>query len=338
MSGHALSRPPVLAALAALCLLAAAAPAFALTLVVDHSFGTSTLGLEPEGLAFGVEDVMGTPTEVLYVTEGNSCNPCTVHVYRADAADDPNGLQPSPIRSFSIPLAEVRGLDVMGGTNGNLLASSNLGFNDRVVEVSRVDGSLIPNGIDINVNPLSVNPFMVRQPESVILHNGVGTSHRGVESIFLGEEETPAELLDILDVRFGGTPNVTNRIDVEALHANFLDPSGMDFDPATGILLVADDSSGGGVAHIYAVAAGGGLVGQVNVGLLTLGHADCLPTFGCSDPEGVAFDDVLGQRLFVAFEGDQRVITFQISNIPEPGSAALLGVGLVALGWLRRRE
>ncbi len=332
-----------------LCTCLAPGAAAALTLVPVQSFGTDAMfggeaaGIAPEGLAFGVEDVAGTPTPVLYVSEGNSCNPCTIFVYDATATDV-GSIVPTPLRSFTIPLGDVRGLGLM--PNGNLLVSA-VG-NDSLREVSRVDGSLIAGGVSLAVNsgtpPGSL--ILATQPESVIVHNGVGTTHPGVMSIFLGEEETPGT---IFDLQFNGTIN--SQFAVGPLDGQnptqapgvslFEDPSGLDYDPATGVLLIADDSSGLGMTKLYAVSPAGALVGSpvdLAVLLQTFPACQAEAALTCNDPEGVAFNFLTGGLIYLAFENERRVITFQISNIPEPGSLVLLGAGLGGLAFLRRRR
>ena len=86
-------------------------------------------------------------------------------------------------------------------------------------------------------------------------------------ALVLAQREFPAgEVRLMASSRSAGkTLQVMGR-DVVLENLDEADPSGIDFDPATGILLVADDVSGGGWTHIYAVSPTG-LVYAVDVPL-----------------------------------------------------------------------
>lgn len=317
-----------LAALALLTLFFAGPPASALVLVVDELHDFASLG-GPEGLAFGNEN----GTDVLYVSQGDDCNPCTVTVVNAATG--------ASLRTFSVPFNDVRGLDLL--PNGNLLISS-VGdfFNDnRIREIQRTgasSGAPVTGGIDFTVpdafQPESVIALSIAAGNNqIIVLDEEGTGEQGAIHFFQGA------LNDGL---------------LAASATSFLGSSSPYDDPSGGVVVngdlwTVDDSSGASsdpnfpfdccsrleIWDIDGAGSGTLLDFTGEFSAVTANEGSCGP-LGCSDPEGLAYDAATG-RLFVAFE-DQGVIGV-FTLVPEPSLVLLAAVaaGAQAFAAARRR-
>ena len=213
------------------------------------------------------------------------------------------------VSSFS-PVAngDIQGLDVL--PNGNLLLSDQSSNNSlgapALLEFTKA-GAAVPAGINIIIQPPSGDA------DGVAFNAGTGT-------IFTADDvdETIYEFATA-----GGAP--LSSFLTTAIDAAFDEPEGITVDPLTGNLLVVDD--GGGTSSLYELTTTGDLVMTVDLAALT----------GFGDPEGVAIDRA-NNKLYVAFADDNKVAQFSIAAVPEPTMIGLLGLGLVGLGFVRRKR
>ena len=115
--------------------------------------------------------------------------------------------------------------------------------------------------------------------------------------------------------------------DTEDYSASFDEPEGIAYDPVTDNIFVVDDAEG--TNAVYEIDS--------NWSLLGVTYFDDLGG-DFDDPEGITLD-VTNNLAYVAFDDDQEIGIFSIDrSVPDTGStAALLGVGVAALAFARRR-
>ena len=94
-------------------------------------------------------------------------------------------------------------------------------------------------------------------------------------------------------------------------------------------MLVHDDSSGGN-GRIWQISLTGVLQMLEDANVVTANVPGC----PCIDGEALAYDDA-NDVFFIAYENDQRVISYPVLPAPEPSAAILIAVGLGVA--LRRR-
>jgi hypothetical protein len=299
-------------------LAASAAPIIALE--IDLVFSTEGIVVDgPEGLAFGPGAGPGGQ-DVLFVSQGDGCSNCTIHVF------EPDGTH-LPASDFSTGFGDVRGVDYL--SSGNLLIASS-SFPKRVVEIT-TSGAVVSGGIDITLD------FLI-EPEAAFFHEGRGT-------VFVVDEEGLNEAGTIIEFSTAGTQLAI----FPYLGGNFDDPSGADFNVAevivggtvipAGSLFVVDDNSGGLASKLTIYTPDGTLLFESEeFRFLTATHPDCQgrpKPPACNDSEGLAWDEA-NDRFFIAFEDQERVVAFRA--IPEPSIWLLLALGLAGAASLRRNR
>ena len=140
-------------------------------------------------------------------------------------------------------------------------------------------------------------------------------------------------------------------INTESIYFQLGEPEGIEIDPISGNLLIADDT---GLGRVYELTLEGELVQAFNMAALT--------TDGFTDPEGLFVQlagaaplvglelDLLdslpsGPLLLVAFDNDEAIGIFSIepgtagsSHLPEPGTLALLFAAVAGTLLVPRRH
>ncbi len=270
-----------------------------------------SLAPEPEGLAIDPGAGPGG-IDILYVSREIPQGFNDITVIQKVGSDG------SDLGSFTVNFEAMRGLDLL--PNGNLLAS--LAKDQRVVEISAVDGSVIAGGIDISLPSVGGFP---PENESAFFHVANNT-------VFFGDEEGVNENGRIIEIGLDGS--VLNNFPTPG--DPFDDPSGMDL--FGNLIMFSDDSSGGNRSRIFLMdPTTGAIVDQTeDMQGLTLNIAGCdemRDGDGCNDPEGIA---VNGQEFWVVFEDQSMLLGFTV--VPEPSTWVLMSLGTLGLAAARRRS
>jgi len=242
--------------------------------------------------------------------------------------------------------------DNMGGTSGG----DNEIFEVRDAPVNGLftmegDGTLDFDPLDLDITAGLVDSEEAGEsdePHGVFAFPD-GSSARG--------ETTPGSLIWVADdprervYSVDSDGALVDIIETKSIHQQFDEPEGIEIDPISGNLLIADDS--GGLSRVFELTLQGALVQSFDMEALTseLGA-------GFDDPEGlfvreaggttriVGFDDDdFGHLLLVAFDSDEAIGIFSIvqgaagsSSIPEPGTLALLFAAMAGTLLVPRRH
>jgi hypothetical protein len=278
-------------------------------------------GLWPEGLAYRSE------TNTLLLSAGTGSSAMWLYELNLDGTF----TDPANPALFQFPAGSWRGLDYINGRD-TVLASQEFGQ----IREFNLDGTLATGGISFDIVGADDAEGVVIGPDGAvyIADDGNETIRRFTGSGSTWTEDTG-----------GAFPISTRSLNT----TNFDDPSGIEvirYADGTFSLLVHDDSSGafGGVWEVVWNDVSASLLDTVVNSLdLTNAIPGCSPG-GCNDGEALAYfggtTEGGGPKFFVAYEGDQRVISFPVEEdvapepVPEPGTGLLM---LLALSALARR-
>ena len=147
-----------------------------------------------------------------------------------------------------------------------------------------------------NVNVTNVAPINLvidppsGDPKGTVLHTGTNT-------LFVADDDTH----HVFEFNLDGT--LLSQFDTTTIDPSFDETEGIDFDPVTGHLFVASDSSG--TQSVYMLTTSGSVISVTDMATATPG--------GFTDPEGIAYDAV-SKTLYVAFDSNGQVAAFQLES------------------------
>ena len=321
-----------------------------LSVNIGFSVATEFTADGPEGLAI-VKG--GTPAEDrLLAPHGFDCGPCAIEVYDTagtsmgsipTAWDEIRGIDRLPNGNLVIAsLTEAAGTVNVISSNTPLIPlgpfTPPVPLRQRFVVEIETSGATQPGGILLNLTGEMPDatvvagpgfPFpdpsdieievlhLVDQLESVLVFDA--------STLYVGEEGPDPDEPDssIIEVDIGGdNTSFTFGTEFPAGVEPFDDVSGMDLITSSNEILSVDDSSEGAAAmfrweldgtQVAMSAAIFSVLTDPNIESQLIGVC---PAGGCTDPEGVAFDDDTGM-VWVAFENDRAIIGFEMSLVPK---------------------
>jgi uncharacterized protein YjiK len=142
--------------------------------------------------------------------------------------------------------------------------------------------------VDVTTNSEPIN--LVIDPPS---RDPTGVVYTGSGSILVVDDR------QIFRLDLDGT--LLDSLDTTTINSGFDDAEGVEVDPVSGNIFVADDD--GGTRSIYVLTPSWQVVSVTETAIATPG--------GFNDPEGLAYDSA-SKTLYVAFDKDQQIATFRV--------------------------
>jgi hypothetical protein len=304
-------------------------------LVFVDFIDTSSAGFGPEGIT--VDRATG---EILFVGSHNF----------EDGEESVGGtstlvrITADGFVSTQINLGGVEGIYRLGHDSYRI---SNSGDGDLELRLFEIDGQGTVQGDQLDLIITGIGDDHIH-PDGVFAFAADSDSDRGAPADNLWVADDSHEMV----YTFNSDGELLSSFETESISPEFEEPEGIEIDPISGNLLIADDS--GGLSRVIELTLQGALVQSFDMQALTSEIG------GFDDPEGlfvreaggttpiVGFDDDnFGHLLLVAFDNQEAIGIFSIEPgaagsshllLPEPGTLALLFAAMAGTLLVPRRH
>jgi len=243
-----------------------------------------------------------------------------------------------------IMLGGVEGIYRLGNDSYRI---SNSGDGDLELRLFEIDGQGTVQGDQLDLIITGIGDDHIH-PDGVFAFAADSDSDRGAPADNLWVADESHEMV----YTFNSDGELLSSFETESISPEFEEPEGIEIDPISGNLLIADDS--GGLSRVIELTLQGALVQSFDMQALTSEIG------GFDDPEGlfvreaggttpiVGFDDDnFGHLLLVAFDNQEAIGIFSIEPgaagsshllLPEPGTLALLFAAMAGTLLVPRRH
>jgi len=243
-----------------------------------------------------------------------------------------------------IMLGGVEGIYRLGNDSYRI---SNSGDGDLELGLFEIDGQGTVQGDQLDLIITGIGDDHIH-PDGVFAFAADSDSDRGAPADNLWVADESHEMV----YTFNSDGELLSSFETESISPKFEEPEGIEIDPISGNLLIADDS--GGLSRVIELTLQGALVQSFDMQALTSEIG------GFDDPEGlfvreaggttpiVGFDDDnFGHLLLVAFDNQEAIGIFSIEPgaagsshllLPEPGTLALLFAAMAGTLLVPRRH